>query len=328
MKSWKKIGKILLFFLICFITWQAETCDVDAAGANISIKTDTSTVTKGDIFYVIITVESTEALNGFEGYFSYNQSVMKYVTGGTVSSGNDDEFSISDLNREESSTELKYSIQFKARKAGSSTIALKSPYGVYGVEDSGKMSVASNILNILVVKKPVETPDIGSGLSDEKESSEKPKEEGIEPSNTPGYGDVDFGKNPEDISKESMEPVEEPVEEPMEESVEEPVEPTEDVVEPSQENANPSEETPYEKDTTVIVFLLLFSVCLLIAIIIGLVSMKKQAIEEEEQWKAEDAWDEDREEEILEETYNSTNEGESLEEIEKRLEKKRYWLRK
>ena len=291
MKSWKRIGKILLFFLICLIAWQAKTCDVDAAGANISIKTDTSTVTKGEIFYVIITVESTEELSGFEGYFSYNQSVMKYVTGGTVSSGNDDEFSISDMNREESSTELKYSIQFKARKAGNSTIALKSPYGVYGVEDSGKMSVASNILNILVVKRPMETPDIGANGTDEEEFSEKTQEEAIEPSHTPSFGEVDLEKNPELSLEETMKPVE-------------------GIAEPIQENVKPSEETPYEEDdyleeensgeemglseelsnesndkpgisTTVIVFLLLFSVCLLIAIIIGLVSMKKQAMEEE-----------------------------------------------
>ncbi len=310
----KRIGKIILFFLICFMAWQMQVCGADAAGANISIEADTTTITKGDIFYVIITVDSTEEMSGFEGYFSYNQSVMKYITGGTVSSGNDDEFSISDMNREESSTELKYSIQFKARRAGSSTIALKSPYGVYCAEDSGKMSVASNVLNVLVVKEPrptatVEPSNVPEGQEEMEPPPGQPEDE---PDSSLEPGDVPEG----DVLPEKEIPSEE--ERDLEGEVSTKVE-------------TPSEELMSESEvsTTVIVFLLIFSSCLLIAIIIGLIFMRKQSIEEEEQWSSSEIWDENEQEEETEEKIeDSTETMESLEDIEKRLEKKRYWLRK
>ncbi len=125
---------------------------VSAAGASISIKTKNNTVAVGDTVYVVITVSSSDVISGFEGYFTYDSSVLKYITGGSVISGNDDEFLITDTGREEASNKVKYSIKFLARKYGSVTIDLKAPYGVYDSENA-EMSVSYSPLSIMVKKK-------------------------------------------------------------------------------------------------------------------------------------------------------------------------------
>ncbi len=347
MRKEKGFGKVILFFLICFMVWQHNCCHVHAAGANISIKTENATVSKGDIFYVVITITSTEEMNGFEGYFSYNQSVMKYITGGTVSSGNDDEFSVSDRNRKEGSTELKYSIQFKARRTGSSTIALKSPYVVSLAEDSSKMSVASNVLNILVVKEPKENVSLEAS----KEPTENPGTEDLDEGDVSDEGDN--GSQPEtnisdskpdvleeglDISGDKTDASEEIENDSSQSGLEASPEliPSEDKIsEFSHQNpvdSNSAESSFSEREqgekgvsSILIIFLLLFSFVLFIAIIVGLFFLKRQE-DEEEQWDSETDWDETEEKEVVKE--EPSEETESLEEIEKRLEKKRYWLRK
>lgn len=343
MKNRKKLGKIILFFLICLTALQINVCHADAAGANISIKADTNKIKKGDIFYLIITVESAEGMSGFEGYFSYNQSVMKYITGGTVSSGNDDEFSISDTNREDGSTELKYSIQFKARRAGSSTISLKSPYAVYSAEDSSKMPVASNVLNILVVTENLETTEVEESQTDVKENQTKKEDaleenqgKDMEPPDTPGEGGVE---PPDTLGEGGMEPITTPKEDGIESPEkfedgqiypsEQPVSEEMDFLKDSRE-AQKEVSTNEKKDvtTTVIIFALIFAICLLVAIIIGLILIKKQTFEEEETWSLEELWEENQKEIPEEKAEDSIEAEESLEDIERRLEKKRYWLRK
>ena len=308
MKGWKRIGKIILFFLFSVTVWQTKDCHVQAAGANISIKTDNATIKKGDIFYIVITVDSSEEMSGFEGYFSYNQSVMKYITGGTVSSGNDDEFSISDTNRKEASTEFKYSIQFKARREGSSSIALKSPYGVYRAEDSTKMPVASNVLNILVVKEPMaaSTPEgtVSEGIIEENQASPEPSVSEL-PQDGEAVFQTEIPMDDEIIIEESF-------------------------GETAPEETAANREVARQDDglsATLTIFLLIFSIVLLIAIVIGLIMMKNQSYEEEEQWNSEEVWE--QEEDVPEEKADDLKEpAESLEEIEKRLDKKRYWLKK
>lgn len=153
MKEWRWVIKWVLLLLACSMVWTMKCSAVQAAGVDLSIETDANPVVSGEIFYVMITITSTEELSGFEGHFTYDQGAMKYLTGGSVSSGNDDSFSISDTNRETTSHKLKYSIQFRARRAGNSTIVLKSPYGIYGGEDSRKLSVAYSPLHIRVLSK-------------------------------------------------------------------------------------------------------------------------------------------------------------------------------
>lgn len=329
MESWRKAGILFLFLVVCCFGWQMECSSADAAGANISIKTDTNTIVSGDIFYVIITVSSSEEMSGFEGFFTYNQSVMKYMTGGSVSSGNDDAFSISDKDRETGSTQFKYSIQFKARKSGSSTIGLKSPYAVYRSEDSSKMSVAYNSLNLLVVKnerkdqqeniasrQPDSTGSVPMAGQESPASTKESKETSspvatVSPAGTvqPAVTDRSERENSPGFAA-SMSPA----------------------------AANDSGRTPSGNSsgkTMLIILLLIVCGLFLLIIVVSLIRMRGRAVGEWLEWDQEetegDIWEEEQEEifyETEEDTDRKIEEGpESMEEIERRLEQKRRWLK-
>lgn len=147
--------KFLLFLLFLgsiFIGLPGKS--VKAASASITIDTSKKQVVKGDTVYVVITVSSYESIQSFSGYFSYDNRYLQFVNGGSVVHGNDDKFLIDDINRTDSAVKLKYSIKFKARKKGSTTIALQKPYKVCADDNSGsEMSVSYNALSVTVLSK-------------------------------------------------------------------------------------------------------------------------------------------------------------------------------
>lgn len=154
-RIWPALAGLFLLMAVCALCTERKA---SAAGASVSVSTRNNRVVSGDTVYVIITVKSSEPISGFEGYFSYDSRVLQYETGGSVISGNDDEFSVSDVNRSTGVTSIKYSVKFRARKAGSTTIALKKPYSVYRAEDSAKMSVSYNSLNVVVTREQGASP--------------------------------------------------------------------------------------------------------------------------------------------------------------------------
>ena len=123
MKS--RFRKWFIFLFLVFAGCLMMKTEAQAAVAQITIQKSQQDIVKGDVFYVIVTVTSDEEINGFEGYFSYNQNVMQFITGGSIASGNDDEIHIKDLDRDTGTQKIKYSLQFRARKAGASSVALK-----------------------------------------------------------------------------------------------------------------------------------------------------------------------------------------------------------
>lgn len=203
---WRQIRSILLGFLfVCFLCVASKGVTVSAAGATVSISTKNTTVVKEDTVYVVITVSSSEAIKGFDGYFTYDSRVLQFVTGGSITSGNDDAFRIDDTDRESSATEITYSVKFKARKAGSSTISLRKPYHVYADnEDSSKMSISYNSLNILVRKKSIETPKPKETAA--PDSSGMPDSSAMPPETPASSMPQSSGEPPKDQASESLEP--------------------------------------------------------------------------------------------------------------------------
>lgn len=144
---------IIIFILLLYVC-LSDSKSVQAASASVSVMVKDNSVVKGDAVYVIITVDSSDEIGGFKGYFSYDNSVLRYVTGGSVISGNDDEFLVSDTDRETGTHKIKYVVKFIARAAGSTAIELKRPYAVYSYDDNQtEMSVSYIPLNIVVKKK-------------------------------------------------------------------------------------------------------------------------------------------------------------------------------
>lgn len=184
--------------MVCINT---KAVNVSAASAEMSIRASSGQVSKGDIVYVIITVNSSDAMSGFEGSFSYDSRVLQYMTGGSVASGNDNWFQIEDTGRETGVNSLKYSIKFVARKEGSTSIELKQPYAVYNSEDSSKMSVSSDTLNIMVKSKSAKKADATS-----KNDNKEP--DGKEPAGT--EKPYDGKKNNDESAKDDIKPSESP----------------------------------------------------------------------------------------------------------------------
>lgn len=141
----------ILFAVTVGMCWN--TVRTSAAGANITIHTKNTTVAEGDTVYLLITVESSQGISGFEGYFPYDNRVLQFQTGGSVVYGNDDEFRIVDVERNGTEKQIKYSVKFRARHEGNTTITLKKPYNVFGKDTSEKLSVSYNTLTIVVKKK-------------------------------------------------------------------------------------------------------------------------------------------------------------------------------
>ncbi len=141
----------LLLLLLCLSGLFAFGRRAEASSASVTVETKNEKVKVGDTVYVIVTVRSTKAIKGFEGYFAYDHQYLRFDSGGGVVHGNDDAFRILDMERPASSSKLKYSVKFTARKAGGTSITLRKPYNV--LEDDGnntKMSVSHNALNMMI----------------------------------------------------------------------------------------------------------------------------------------------------------------------------------
>lgn len=202
MKKKRRFLEILLFFMV-FCGIFVGSCKAEAASAAISIETKNNKVEVGDTVYVIITVRSSDAIKGFEGYFDYDHRYLRFESGGGVVHGNDDAFRILDVERAASATRIRYSVKFTARKAGGTSISLRKPYNV--LEDDGnntKMSVSYSALNMMIVKpesqakaKPQATakPDKGE--------KKKPRKDEKSPASTDGKAEQ--GGRKTDISGSS-----------------------------------------------------------------------------------------------------------------------------
>ena len=112
----KKVLKYTCMLFTFVLLWSIKSYNASASSAEVSIQSSEKQVVKGDIVYVIITVNSSDTMSGFEGYFTYDSRVLQYITGGSVANGNDDKFQISDTGRESGVNTLKYSVKFVARK--------------------------------------------------------------------------------------------------------------------------------------------------------------------------------------------------------------------
>lgn len=182
MKRKIAFNKILISLGILFGLCGTLTCicggrNAQAAGARVSIASSAQKVQVGESVYVVITITSSDSLTGFEGFFSYDNKVLQFVTGGSVVHGNDDEFQISDINRAVGNTTLKYSIKFNARAQGVCNISLKKPYGIYGSSTSDKLSASYDDTTIHVVTAGTKTSTPKKTKKPNKDHTTSPKPE-------------------------------------------------------------------------------------------------------------------------------------------------------
>lgn len=306
----------------CFMLFLVFACsyfqkqDSRAAVAQITIQKSQQDIVKGDTFYVIVTITSDEEINGFEGYFSYNQNVMQFVTGGSVASGNDDEIHIKDLERETGTRKIKYSLQFRARKAGTSSVALKRYRQIKKAEEDTKLSVGSASLEIEVISSKeyqakIQRQERQQGL---QQTQGRPEEETVESpvasmpagdvaghtSDMKAHDDAADGDNTfqmEDVTSEKTE----------------------------------FQEKPKGLNRKIYLIILSLAVIGFVIVVSLLVNALKEAeAEEPEETEGTEAM-ERTDQNIIPEAWDDPDPAgreKRLDEIEKRLEEKRRWLRK
>lgn len=141
------VGSLLLFVLVMYSVNPSIT--VHATSATLTFTADKKSVSVGDTFYVVVVLDSSEDIGGFEGYVSYDASKVEFITGGSYVNGGDGLLRIYEMDSTEPATTKKYSLEFKAKKTGDINFDTSDAPAVYS--DSGEeLSVSSNKLTISI----------------------------------------------------------------------------------------------------------------------------------------------------------------------------------
>lgn len=122
---------------------------IKATSATLTFSTENRSVTVGDTFSVVIILDSSENIGGFEGYVSYDSDVAEFITGGNFVNGGDGLLRINDVDSADVATTKKYSIEFKAKKTGECVFDTSDAPAVYN-ENGDELSVSSNKLKVSV----------------------------------------------------------------------------------------------------------------------------------------------------------------------------------
>lgn len=326
-------GRFRRWGMIAFVVFAGFICrenTAQAAMAQISLQKSADEIVKSDIFYVVITVAADEEITGFDGFFSYDQDIMQYITGGSVASGNDDEIHVKDLDRETGTKKIKYSLQFRARKAGNCTVALKKCRKIQTADGSAKMSIGSASLGIQVLSRKeykarhTEAP-FPADASDNPESPASDTDESIQ------TGDIG-GDEPTAEAAGTQEPPDQGI---TSETGMATGQPDQGMMQENSSTTEPPAATasalPGDARNTqgflgLTKGICIVILCLALAGFVMVMILLRSALKPVDDW-GEDMEDDstvesEPEEDIPEETELS------MEEIEKRLEEKRRWLRK
>ncbi len=316
-----RIRKWLVLTMLFLAGWLWNGNYVQGAMAQISIQKSSDVIVKGDIFYIVVTVASDEEMTGFEGYFSYDQDIMKYITGGSVASGNDNEIHIKDLDREQGTKKIKYSLQFRARKKGDSNVGLKRGYHISTADEDTKFSVGTASVNVQVISR--------------KEYEKTMPQQTGETENA-----QDISEIPEEASPEAASAVPEKTDIFVASAVPQTTCPTEDVQKPENivsetkepEVSDTVPEQPEKKGLTkgtclVIICLALIGLGMVLILLAGALRSKEEYMETEDFSESEEDQD-TGETDDGKKVADQEIQTQDLQEIEKRLEEKRRWLRK
>ncbi|MBR1740667.1 MAG: hypothetical protein IJ733_02135 [Lachnospiraceae bacterium] len=99
-QGYRKYSRVLLgilLFGVFSISCMFTGSRAKASSASISLQARDTTLVKGDTIFVLVTVSSMDDIYGFEGYFSYDNRYLRFVSGGKLVHGNDDAFRIQDV---------------------------------------------------------------------------------------------------------------------------------------------------------------------------------------------------------------------------------------
>lgn len=143
---------IKTFMAVCVIAaaivGMTSTSKAFASSASLAFTCDSASVHVGDVIEVTLTITADVAPGDFEGYISYDDNKLQYVTGPDSMTGGEGILKIRDEELGSTSNVRKYSMYFKAVKLGSCTIAMRGTPEVYEADAGYLMSVSASDLTI------------------------------------------------------------------------------------------------------------------------------------------------------------------------------------
>lgn len=146
----RKNALLIYILVVCLFVNMVPSIAVKAASATVSITLKETEIKLNDTFNVIVKVEASDTIGGFETFLTYDESKMEFINGGSLVSGGDGILRVSDMNPENIVKSRKYVLQFKAIEQGNAQIETMDQAYVYTYEDSAEMSVSSNRLSISI----------------------------------------------------------------------------------------------------------------------------------------------------------------------------------
>lgn len=126
------------------------TVKTHASSAGIEFTGEPAEVRVGDVVTVTMTVNADVTPGDIEGYISYTDSVLEYVTGPECVAGGEGILKINDPDPDTGMSVRKYSMYFKAVKLGTFEIRMRGTPEIYEAESGYLMSVSSDSLTIEV----------------------------------------------------------------------------------------------------------------------------------------------------------------------------------
>lgn len=141
----KKIKTIIFLLLLSLITLVSVPTTLNAASVTFKTTSSTSRVVVGRTFTVTVRVSSSEKLGSWEYTINYNSTVLSLVSG---------QKSVADPGNG-SQTSVTYNYTFKAIKAGSSTISVKS-YGALSWNEVNLSPIATGTTVTVITQAQLE----------------------------------------------------------------------------------------------------------------------------------------------------------------------------
>lgn len=147
----RKIKHLIMCIIIalCITVGLKAPIDVKATSATLTFTADNKSVSVGDTFYVVVILDSSDTIGGFEGYVSYNSDLVEFIEGGNFVNGGGGLLRIYDMDSTDAVSTKKYSLKFKAKKVGDCVFDTSDAPAVYNADDD-ELSVSSNTLTISI----------------------------------------------------------------------------------------------------------------------------------------------------------------------------------
>lgn len=153
MKKRDLLLRVAVGMFVCFLAiFVRQEIDAQASSAAIDFSCSADAIRVGDVISVNLEISADVVPGAFEGYISYNDNVLEYVTGPECMAGGEGILRIMDEGIDAGiQLTRKYVLYFKAVKIGSCDISMRGNPEIYEAEMGYLMSVSSGTLTLDVL---------------------------------------------------------------------------------------------------------------------------------------------------------------------------------